>query len=192
MLQMVRRSRGMKKPAKLRAPVLAAGGIVVREGPEPLIAVVRLRKDKSWVLPKGKLKPREDALAGARREVMEETGCDVSVERFLGSMSHVEGKKLKVVQFWRMWAASEPARKLMDDVTAVKWLPLQQAVDTLTRPHEKAFLISVGQAALQAVEPLAREATAQPATLPVPDDSGVSKPNTFFEAIRAWFRRWGA
>jgi hypothetical protein len=50
----------------------------------------------------------------------------------------------------------------------------------------------VGQAALQAVEPLAREATAQPATLPVPDDSGVSKPNTFFEAIRAWFRRWGA
>ena len=120
MLQMVRRSRGMKKPAKLRAPVLAAGGIVVREGPEPLIAVVRLRKDKSWVLPKGKLKPREDAPAGARREVMEETGCDVSVERFLGSMSHVDGKKLKVVQFWRMLAASEPARKLMDDVTAVK------------------------------------------------------------------------
>ena len=80
----------------------------------------------------------------------------------------------------------------MDDVTAVKWLPLQQAVDTLTRPHEKAFLISVGQAALQAAEPLAREAAAQPAALPVPDDSGVSKPDTFFEAIRAWFRRWGA
>ncbi len=89
----------MKKPAKLRAPVLAAGGIVVREGPEPLIAVVRLRKDKSWVLPKGKLKAREDALAGARREVMEETGCDVSVERFLGSMSHVEGKKLKLARW---------------------------------------------------------------------------------------------
>ena len=65
-------------------------------------------------------------------------------------MSHAEGGKLKVVQFWRMRAAGEPARKLMDDVTAVKWLPLQQAVDTLTRPHEKAFLVSVGQAALQA------------------------------------------
>jgi 8-oxo-dGTP diphosphatase len=59
----------MKKQGKLRAPVLAAGGIVIRETPEPLIAVVRLRKDKSWVLPKGKLKPGEDALAGARREV---------------------------------------------------------------------------------------------------------------------------
>ena len=54
---------------------------------------MRLRKDKSWVLPKGKLKPREDALAGARREVMEETGCNVSVERFLGAMSHVECRR---------------------------------------------------------------------------------------------------
>src|SRR5438477_5634978 len=51
-------------------PVLAAGGIVVRETPEPMIAVVRLRKDKSWVLPKGKLKLGEDASVGARREVM--------------------------------------------------------------------------------------------------------------------------
>jgi len=182
----------MKKSATLRPPVLAAGGIVIRETPEPLIAVVRLRKDKSWVLPKGKLKPGEDASVGAQREVMEETGYDVSIEGFLGSMSHAEGSKLKIVQFWRMRAADQTARKLMDDVTAVKWLPLQQAIDTLTRPHEKAFLISVGQAALQAAEPLARDATVEPAAPPVFDDRGVSKPNVFFEAIRAWFRRWAA
>ena len=188
----VRHSLGMKKPAKLHAPVLAAGGIVVRETPEQLIAVVRLRKDKSWVLPKGKLKPGEDALAGARREVEEETGYDVSIEGFLGSMSHTEGGKLKVVQFWRMRAAGDPARKLMDDVTKVKWLPLQQAVDTLTRPHEKAFLMSVGQAALRAAEPFAREAAAEPAPTLVPDDGGLPKPNTFFEVIRAWLRRLAA
>jgi 8-oxo-dGTP diphosphatase len=182
----------MKKSAKLRAPVLAAGGIVIRDIPEQLIAVVRLRKDKSWVLPKGKLKPGEDALAGARREVMEETGYDVSIEGFLGSMSHAEGGKLKVVQFWRMRAAGEPARKLMDDVTAVKWLPLQQAVDTLTRPHEKAFLMSVSQAALQTAEPSARETAAEPAAPLVPDDGGLPKPNRFFEAIRAWLRRLAA
>jgi 8-oxo-dGTP diphosphatase len=179
----------MKKSGKLRPPVLAAGGIVVRETPEPLIALVRLRKDKSWVLPKGKLKPGEDALVGARREVMEETGYDVSIEGFLGSMSHAEGGKLKVVQFWRMRAADKPARKLMNDVTTVKWLTLQQAIDTLTRSHEKAFLVSVGQAALQAAVPSAREVAAESAAPPIPDNGGPTKPRTFLQAIKAWLRR---
>jgi hypothetical protein len=75
-LLQVRTYSGMNKSRKLRPPVLTAGGIVVRETSEPLIAVVRLRKDKSWVLPKGKLKPGEDARVGARREVMEGTGYD--------------------------------------------------------------------------------------------------------------------
>jgi 8-oxo-dGTP diphosphatase len=179
----------MKRSTKFRAPVLAAGGIVVREASEQLIAVVRLRKDRSWVLPKGKLKPGEDALAGARREVMEETGCDVSIEGFLGSMSHAEGGKLKVVQFWRMRATGDLANKLMDDVTAVRWLPLQQAIDTLTRPHEKVFLRSVGQAALQAAEPSARDTAAAHAVPPVSDDRGSAKPKRLFEGIRAWLRR---
>jgi 8-oxo-dGTP diphosphatase len=179
----------MKKSAKLRSPVLAAGGIVIRETPEPLIAVVRLRKDKSWVLPKGKLKPGEDALAGARREVMEETGYDVSIEGFVGSMSHAEGGKLKVLQFWRMRAAGDPVRKPADDVTTVKWLPLQQAIDTLTRPHEKAFLVSVGELALQATDPSTREATPEPTKPAGLHGGSLPKPPTFFEAIRVSFRR---
>src|SRR5882672_99980 len=98
----------MKARDKSRAPTLAAGGIVVREAPEPLIAIVQLRKDKAWVLPKGKLKAEEDALAAAKREVLEETGHDVSVHEFLGSMSHASGDKLKIVQFWRMQAGGRP------------------------------------------------------------------------------------
>ena len=176
----------MKRSAKIRMTVLAAGGVVVRE--TSLIAVVRLRKDKSWVLPKGKLKPGEDALAGARREVMEETGHNVSVEGFLGTMSHAEAGKLKVVQFWRMRATGDPARKLMDDVTAVKWLPLQQAVNTLTRQQEKIFLGSVGQTVLQAAEPSTHNA-AEPAVPQVFDRGGPLKPRTLLEAIRVWLRR---
>src|ERR1700730_13861381 len=45
----------MTDSAKARAPILAAGGILLREGSRPRIAVVRLRRDKSWVMPKGKL-----------------------------------------------------------------------------------------------------------------------------------------
>ena len=180
----------MKAPGKIRAPVQAAGGIVVRDAPTPLIAIVRLRKDKAWVLPKGKLKPGEDALAAARREVLEETGHDVSVHEFLGSMSQTNGRKLKIVQFWRMQAVGAPVRKLMRDVKAVQWLPLDQAIAVLTHAHEQAFLANVGAVALKAAEQSARDTPVEPADSAVRDDAGgQAARNTFAETIRAWFRR---
>ncbi len=121
----------MTDSAKARAPILAAGGILLREGSRPRIAVVRLRRDKSWVLPKGKLYPGEQAVAAARREVMEETGHRVSVRRFLGSMSYAVDGNIKIVQFWHMRAVGGPVRELMYDIKAVKWLSLKQAIETL-------------------------------------------------------------
>jgi 8-oxo-dGTP diphosphatase len=180
----------MAKLIKGVRPVLAAGGIVVREAPEPLIAIVRLRKDKAWVLPKGKLKADEDALAAARREVLEETGHDVSVHEFLGAMSHAADGKLKVVQFWRMRVVGGPVRKLMRDVRAVRWLPLEQAIETLTHAHEQAFLANVGPAALAAAERSAGDAAEEAAEPSVrAETAGRAAGNTLAERIRAWFRR---
>jgi 8-oxo-dGTP pyrophosphatase MutT (NUDIX family) len=51
-------------------------------------AVVQRRKDNSWVLPKGKLKQKENAISVARREASEETGHDVDVREFLGVTSY--------------------------------------------------------------------------------------------------------
>jgi 8-oxo-dGTP diphosphatase len=142
----------MTDSAKRRAPILAAGGIVLRGKVRPRFAVVRLRREKAWVLPKGKLYPREHPRDGAKREVLEETGHDVSVHEFLGSVSYVVEGKLKIVQFWLMRAIGAPVHELNDDIKAVKWLPLRQAIDTLTRPHEKVFLTHVGPIALRAVK----------------------------------------
>lgn len=138
----------MTDSAKGHAPILAAGGIVLRGKSRPRIAIVRLRREKAWVLPKGKLMPREHPRDAAKREVLEETGCKVSVHEFLGSMSYAAEGKIKIVQFWLMRALGPPARELMDDVKAVKWLPLKQAIATLSRPHEKVFLTHVGPIAL--------------------------------------------
>src|SRR6516225_5525928 len=105
---------------KARAPILAAGGIVLRGDRKPLIAVVQLRKLSAWVLPKGKLAARESAVAAARREVLEETGHRVSIHEFLGTLAYEAGGRPKVVQFWRMQAIGGPVRELMHDVKAVQ------------------------------------------------------------------------
>jgi 8-oxo-dGTP diphosphatase len=139
------------------APTLAAGGIVLREGSRPRFAIVRLRRDKSWVLPKGKLNPGERALAAARREVLEETGYKVSVHGFLGSMLYSVDGRIKIVQFWHMRVIGGPLREPMDDVKAVKWLSLKQAIETLTRAHEKVFLANVGPVALKAARQSVRD-----------------------------------
>ncbi|WP_316213837.1 NUDIX hydrolase [Bradyrhizobium sp. SZCCHNR2032] len=131
-----------------RAPVMAAGGIVLRREQPPRIAVVRLRKRDEWVLPKGKLDEGETPREAAKREVLEETGHNVTVHEFLGTLVYDTGARAKIVHYWRMEASGAPARALMDDVRAVDWLPLDAAVERLSRDHEKTFLENVGPYAL--------------------------------------------
>src|ERR1700742_1343991 len=114
-----------------RTPVLAAGGIVLRRDDPARVAVVRLRKRNEWVLPKGKLDDGETPRAAAEREGLEETGHDVSVHEFLGTLVYESGGRSKVVHYWRMEAAGDQVHELMDDVKAVDWLPLDDAVERL-------------------------------------------------------------
>jgi 8-oxo-dGTP diphosphatase len=132
-----------------RTAVLAAGGIVLRQEETPLIAVVRLRKRNEWVLPKGKLDDGETPRDAAEREVLEETGHDVSVHEFLGTLVYESGGRFKVVHYWRMETSGGPSHELMDDIRAVDWLPLDAAVERLSRAYERAFLENVGPIAIE-------------------------------------------
>jgi 8-oxo-dGTP diphosphatase len=132
-----------------RKTILAAGGIVVRDGGRPLIAVVQRSKDERWVLPRGKLERNENPASGARREALEETGHRVKVHEFLGAMTYRTSGRPKVVQFWRMRAAARASHPVMKDILAVEWLPLAAAVRRLSYPLEKLFLHHVGRQVLK-------------------------------------------
>src|SRR5258708_1588142 len=158
-----------------RVPVMAAGGIVLRRQQPPLVAVVRLRKRDEWVLPKGKLDEGETPRAAARREVLDEPGYNVTVHEFCGTLVYDSGGRSKIVHYWRMEAAGEQARELMNDVRAVDWLPLDAAVERLSRTHEQAFLANVGPQALSAFArrpkakaPASRKRRGQPAEVSEP------------------------
>lgn len=57
----------------MNAPNRAAGAVIFRRS-ERGIRLLLLRAYKNWDFPKGLIEPGEDALAAARREVLEETG----------------------------------------------------------------------------------------------------------------------
>jgi len=73
----------------------------------------------------------------------------------------VDGR-IKIVQFWHMRVIGGPMREPMDDIKAVKWLPLKQAIEILTRAHEKVFLANVGPVALKAARQSARDKCIKP------------------------------
>ena len=154
-------------------PILAAGGIVVRGNTRPTVAIVQLRKDGNWVLPKGKLNRGEDALAAAEREVREETGQTVTVKEFVGTLCYEVNGRSKIVQFWRMHPNGGPARELMDDIKQVAWLPLEKAIRKLARPHERAFLASAGPAAIKSHRETTAIRVLPPASAPSVEPSGV-------------------
>ena len=198
----------MADSVQAHAPILAAGGIVLRNGSRPRIAIVRLRRDKAWALPKGKLHPGERPYVAAKREVLEETGHEVSVHEFLGAMSYPVDSKIKIVQFWHMRTIGGPVRELNRDVKAVKWLPLKEAIDMLSRTHEKVFLANVGPVVVKAAKQAVRNKVAKhsvrksakrkvrrapaasvPAVHLISGDDLKTRGNPFVKAVGGWIGR---
>ena len=175
-----------------KAQVQAAGGIVLRRELPPRVAVVRLRKRDEWVLPKGKLDKGETPRAAAKREVLEETGHHVKVHEFLGTLVYEASGRSKIVHYWSMEAGGGQARELMSDIVAVDWLPLDAALERLSRHSERAFLETVGPLAvgahtrrLKAKATAASEAAARktqvavavPESVPMAPSSNAPAPN---------------
>lgn len=168
-----------------RAPVMAAGGIVLRRSAPPLVAIVRQRKRNEWVLPKGKLDDGETPKQAAHREVLEETGHEVAIHEFLGTLVYQSGGRSKVVHFWRMEADGGQVRKLMSDIKAIDWVPLEEALARLSREYERAFLTEVGPIAIAAAAFASSPAPEPTPTLAADDIDAALQTLTTAEAVSA-------
>ena len=81
----------------------------------------------------------------------------------------------------------------MHDVKAVDWLPLERAVERLSRGYERAFLENVGPLALAAAQGLADADTpADPALEPAIIDMASedrTERRSFVQRVKNWLRR---
>ncbi|MFF4354679.1 NUDIX hydrolase [Streptomyces sp. NPDC001530] len=119
--------------------IQAAGCVLWRRSPvdgELEICLVHRPKYDDWSHPKGKLKRGEDPLAGALREVEEETGFTSVPGAALPTLRYIAGGRPKEVCYWAAEATDghfTPNR----EVDRVRWLPPDAARDRLTMPRDR-------------------------------------------------------
>ncbi|MGY0492753.1 NUDIX hydrolase [Streptomyces sp. WG-D5] len=125
--------------------VLAAGCVLWRRATTAHtehgieVCLVHRPKYDDWSHPKGKLKRGEDALAGAVREVLEETGHDCAPGPALPTVHYLANGRPKQVSYWAAEATTgtfTPNR----EVDRISWLTPTAARSRLTQPRDRALV----------------------------------------------------
>ena len=123
----------------------SAGGIVLRDtmfGPD--VVLVRRFTQGLWALPKGTPIDEEAPAETARREVQEETGLVVEVDRFAGSIQYQFTRDSvlfrKTVNFYLMHAVGGDFTQHDGEYDAVEWVPVDRALEQMTYNTEASLL----------------------------------------------------
>ncbi|MFI1017893.1 NUDIX hydrolase [Streptomyces sp. NPDC020965] len=123
--------------------VLAAGCVLWRRSPHGdegvEICLVHRPKYDDWSHPKGKLKHGEDALDGALREVLEETGHACVPGASLGTTRYVAEGRPKEVVYWAA-EATTGAFTPNKEVDRILWLSPTDARERLTQPRDRELV----------------------------------------------------
>ena len=99
-------------------------------------------KYDDWSLPKGKLTEGEDHEGAALREVEEETGYRGELGAELPGTEYLDRfKRPKRVRYWAMKAVDGQFRP-NDEVDELRWLSVDDAVETLSYPRDVTVLLS--------------------------------------------------
>ncbi|MFH8221337.1 NUDIX hydrolase [Streptomyces sp. NPDC018057] len=122
--------------------VAAAGCVLWRRSPVDgtlELCVIHRPKYDDWSWPKGKLKRGEDPLAGALREVLEETGHPAVPGPELSTVAYLADGRPKRVRYWA--AEAGPGRFVPGrEVDRLRWLGPAAARDRLTRARDRELV----------------------------------------------------
>ena len=122
--------------------IQAAGCVLWRLSPvdgEREVCLVHRPRYDDWSHPKGKLKPDEDPLAGALREVEEETGYTAVPGAELTTLRYMANGRPKQVRYWAAEASGGHFTP-NDEVDRILWLSPDAARSRLTQFRDRDLL----------------------------------------------------
>lgn len=123
----------------------SAGGIVIN--PKGKVLIVS-QKGTSWSLPKGHINKGENALAGAKREIYEESGItDLELIKKLGSYERYslnskateDRTELKNITLFLFKTQTEILKPVDPENPEAKWVEKTEVVNYLTHEKDKDF-----------------------------------------------------
>ncbi|PXY34660.1 NUDIX hydrolase [Prauserella coralliicola] len=116
---------------------VSVAGIVI--DPRDRVLVIRRRDNGHWEMPGGVLELGESFEDGVRREVAEETGMTVEVERLTGVYKNLARGIVALV--FRCRPGDEPIHPT-DEAAEVRWMTREEVTDSM----DPAFAIRVHDA----------------------------------------------
>ncbi len=106
---------------------VSVAGIVVRD--DDRVLVIRRDDNGHWEAPGGVLELDESFEAGVQREVLEETGLEVTVERLTGVYKNLTHGIVALVYRCRP-AAGEP--HATDEAREIRWMTKEEVLSAMT------------------------------------------------------------
>jgi 8-oxo-dGTP diphosphatase len=128
---------------------VSAGGVAYRHKSGRLeVALISVGEQGRWQLPKGMIGEAEAVEKAAMREVREETGLKTEMVAPIDKVeywfySNSRGRRIrfhKVVHFYLLKCISGDVSDHDDEVNEARWFEIQEAIQALTFPNEKAIV----------------------------------------------------
>ena len=117
-------------PAATPRHSVAVVGVVFRD--DGRVLAIQRRDTGGWQPPGGVLELAETFEEGVRREVLEETGISVDVERLAGVYKNIPGGIVALVFRCRpLTGSAQPS----DEAAVVRWLTLTEVADLMDPAH---------------------------------------------------------
>ena len=132
----------MVKARRIEYPVSAGGVVCKKDGEKVEVVICGRTEPPSWSLPKGTPNPGEDIEETAIREVTEETGLEVDLKDYIGSIDYwfVRSKDRvrchKTVHFYLMSPKGGSISHHDPEFDVIQWVTADDALKTLTHINE--------------------------------------------------------